>query len=437
MTTEHLAILQSVAQRFGTPCYVYFLDSIRERVALLKTAFEGLFSISYAVKSNPNLGLLRRIGGMVEYLDVSSAGEIARALRAGWPAAMLTFTGPGKTESELAFAVEVGVGEIVLESADEARVLKELVRRTGRRQRVLLRIAPERVPRGFGLVMGGRATPFGIDQEQLDETVAFVVSSPELELDGFHVFAASQCLRVEPLVEYYEIVTRLFRQTCERLHLSPRTFVFGSGLGIPYHPEESPLDLSALALRALPMLRQFAQWACARRKDATLVLETGRYLVGEAGVYLAGVTRIKRSHGQTIAICDGGMHQHLTAAGHLGGVIPRNFKITKVYSTAKSDGEQVYTLVGPLCTTLDTLARSISLPRLSPGDVIAVWASGAYGLTASPWHFISHPPPKEIVVESVSGESLAIDESDFGPLWWPAEASVAVANHNGTNEQQG
>lgn len=420
MIEEQRTLLESVARRFGTPCYVYFVDEVRERVADLTDCFEGLFLISYAVKSNPNTGLLRRMSGVVNRLDVSSAGEVVRALRAGWEATALSFTGPGKTQAELSFAVDVGVGEIVLESLDEATIVAELARQRGKKQAVLLRVSPQTVPRGFGLTMGGKASPFGIDQEELDEVVDLVASSPYLKLDGFHVFAGSQCLKVAPLAELYRSLADLFRRICEHYQLAPRTFVFGSGLGVVYHAEDSPLDLQALAQAVLPALRLFASWAHSRREDASLVLETGRYLVGEAGVYLVGVTRLKRSRGQNIAICDGGMHHQLTAAGHLGAVVPRNFRIAKITPTPAPVEEDTYTLVGPLCTALDTFGRDVRLPRLSSGDVVGILSSGAYGLTASPVHFISHPPPREIIVESFAGETRITDESDLHPLWWPS-----------------
>lgn len=395
------AVLRTVAREFGTPAYVYFVDHVVARVALLRAAFGHRFRVSYAIKCNPNHHLLRRLRGVVDLLDVSSGGEVRRALAAGWAPAELSFTGPGKTDGELRAAVAAGVGEVVVESIHEAELLAGLARATGRQVRVLLRIGPRTVPRGFGLNMTGRPSQFGIDEEEIDLAVRRVVGLAHLQLDGFHIYSGSQCLNAEAVVENYEIFVELFRRTCHAHGLRPRTLVFGSGLGIPYYESDMPIDLAAVAARTNPLVD--ALTADPLFAGTTLVLETGRYLVGEAGVYLMRVIRIKRSRGTDIAICDGGMHHHLAAAGHLGTLIQRNYRMRVLADEPDTRATIPYLVVGPLCTTLDTMGRQVPLPPLAGGEVVAVASSGAYGATASPGQFISHPRPKEILVETVDG----------------------------------
>jgi len=404
-------VLRAVARDFGTPVYVYFVDQVRARVAAVRAAFGRRFQLSFAVKCNPNHGLLQRLHGVVDLLDVSSGGEVRRALAAGWEAARVSFTGPGKTEAEVRAALDARVGEIVVESVDEAALVQRLAAAGGRRARVLLRIAPARVPRGFGLNMSGKPSQFGIDEEDLDDAVRVVAGLTHVDLAGFHIYSGTQCLNADAIVENYAIFVDLFRRACHTHGLRPHTLIFGAGLGIPYYETDVPLDLAAVASKTNPLLDELTRDPAFAATN--LVLETGRYLVGEAGVYLTRVIRTKRSRGVDIAICDGGMHHHLAAAGHLGTLIQRNYRMHKVTCAPELAATAAYTLVGPLCTTIDTIGRQVTLPRLAAGDLIALESSGAYGPTVSPVHFISHPLPREVLVETVDGNLLVEDASQF------------------------
>jgi len=408
-------LLLRVAREHGTPCFVYFPDAIRERLAELRAAFGGRFGIRYALKANPHPALLARLReDGLDSLDVSSAGELARALHAGYPPERIGFTGPAKRDAELALALERGVGEIVLESPGEAERLDARAARGGARPAVLVRISPAKLPPAFGVRLAGRPSPFGVDEEDLEDALARIAGLPHLELAGFHVYAGTQCLRAEPAAAHLAATAELFRRAAERASCSPRRLVFGAGFGIPYHEGDGPLDLPAVARAAAPALEALA--GDPRCGGAALDLELGRYLVGEAGVYLTRVVHLKESRGTHIAVCDGGMHHHLAACGHLGSVIPRNYPLSRAGDGGGSGERLEYDVCGPLCTAIDTLARAARLPRLREGDVLAVAASGAYGLTASPVHFLSHPPPKEILVEKASGAARILDVSDQSPV---------------------
>ncbi len=387
--------LEAVVREHGTPAFVYVYDEVRARLAALREAFGERFEFGYAAKSNPHHGLLQRLREDVQGLDISSGGEWQRALDAGWDAARLGFTGPAKREGELEAAVAGGIGRIVLESIEEARLVHRLAGEQGRGQKVLVRIGPRKVPRGFGIQLAGKASQFGIDEEVLDEALDVILGLEHLELEGFHVFLGTQCLQPEPIAESYAIAAELFRDVCERFDLTPSRLVFGSGLGVPYHEGTEPVDLNEVARLALPGLD--ALRAQPRFQDSRWFLEMGRYLVGSAGTYLTRVLRIKESRGTRIAICDGGMNHHLAASGQLGSVIRRNFKMRVLGS--RSGGAPVpHDVVGPLCTSIDLLGRKVELPPLEAGDVIAIENSGAYGPTASPVGFISHPHPNEFLV---------------------------------------
>lgn len=389
------AWLRRVADEVGTPAFVYFADLIEARAQFLKAAFEQRFSLSYAVKSNPNAALLRWLKGRVEYLDVSSIGEFHAGVRAGWDPKRLSFTGPGKRDFELKQAIEGGIGEIIVESVREAVAADRIAAALGRTQDVLVRIAPTRVPKGFGDHMAGRPCAFGLDQEDVQTDLPQILALPHLRCVGFHIYSGTQCLKPAAIVENYLNFLDIFQSVCTQYGLSPRKLVFGSGLGIPYHEGDVPLDLNAVAQDTLAALAPFRQQA--RFAGTELILELGRYLVGEAGFFLTRVVSVKASRGSRIGICDGGMNNHLPASGNFGMVVPRNYAMHKVGGVG--DTEKV-DLVGPLCTSIDRLARGCLLPRVEEGDLIAVHNSGSYGLTASPILFISHVLPSEVLIES-------------------------------------
>ncbi|MEO8605302.1 MAG: type III PLP-dependent enzyme [bacterium] len=411
------ALLDAVARDVGTPCYVYLPDIWQARIAALRAAFAGRFAVSYAVKANPNPGILRRLRGQVDGLDVSSGGEIARALETGWDAARLSFTGPGKSAEELQYALDARIGEVIVESLDEATTLNTLAARSGRRQAVLARLAPLRVPKGFGLNMSGKPTQFGFDEETLDRTLPALLALPHLELIGLHIYSGTQCLSAAAIGENYAIFVELFGAVCRAHRLQPRKLVFGAGIGIPYHEGETAPELAAIAAASRPALDAVA--AEPALAGAELVLESGRFLIGEAGVYLTRVIRTKEARGATLCICDGGMNHHLAASGHFGSVLQRNYRMFKLGGSGVPPAAGTeYTLVGPLCTTIDTIGRRVRFDTLAAGDVIGVLSSGAYGVTASPIHFISHRPPREVIAEQVDGRVHIEDCSQFvAPPW--------------------
>lgn len=409
MRSAQREILARVGREVGTPCFVYFADEIDARLGTLERVFAGHFRVSYAVKANPNRHLLGWLGGRVATLDCSSAGELDRALAAGFAARDLTFSGPAKRLSELERAVEIGCGEVVCESEWELAQLDALSARAGRRTAVFPRINPLRGPRKFGVHMAGRASQFGIDEETLDPILGRLAEWKHLEFGGFHIYSGTNCLDAEAVCENFEIFLELFSRFSAGHGLRPRKLIFGSGFGIPYHDGETPLDVEAVGERMLPQLE--ALKADPQLCDAECVLEMGRWLVGPAGFYLVSVIGEKRSRGTEIRLCDGGMNHHLGACGLLGQVIRRNYPMWNV--TAPADRpEQEVTLVGPLCTTIDTLATKLRIPDPRRGDVVAVGSSGAYGPSSSPSGFISHPRAREVWVSGTGGELRIEDVTD-------------------------
>jgi diaminopimelate decarboxylase len=398
--------LSQAAARYGTPAYVYDVDEVGRRFATLRRLFGEHFGVSYAVKANPNIELLRRMLPQVATFDVSSYGEVERALLAGCPPARITFSGPAKRSAEVRGAVAQRIGELVLESVAEAEIADAAAQELGVRQAVLIRINPANGPKKFGVSFSGRASQFGVDEEVIEEAIDRVRRLPGLELAGFHIYSGTNSLDPEAIAENFAIFIRLFRRAASHAEIRPRKLVFGSGFGVPYGGNDAPLDVEALAAAVRPMLDELKGEA--RFAASACVLEMGRWLVAPAGWLLTGVVSAKHSRGTEIRACDAGFNNHLAACGMMGTVIRRNWRFLNVSNPAGA--AQTYTLVGPLCTSIDQLAADIVLPEVRVGDVLAIENSGAYGLTASPTRFISHPEPAEVLIEG--GEFVEVTESD-------------------------
>ncbi|MDR2858207.1 MAG: alanine racemase [Novosphingobium sp.] len=397
--------LLAAARQFGTPLYVYDIDAIRARLALLRETFGSQFGISFAVKSNPNVALLKALAGHVDTFDVSAFAEVERAVAAGCEVERITFCGPAKRDEEIRRAVRLGLGELVVESLREARLADRFAGGLGTRQTVLLRINPATAPRQFGVNMAGKPSQFGIDEEEMAEAIDAIAALPNLDLAGFHIYAGSNSLSAGAIAENFGIMTAVFRRAAAHWGRAPAKLIFGAGFGVPYLPADEALDLAGLAGEMLPAIAALrAEPAFARTR---LMLELGRWLVGPCGWLLSSIIAGKTSRGTMIRICDAGFNNHLAAYGMMGSVIRRNWRIANL---SNPDGEPGrYTVVGPLCTTIDTLATKLELPQLSAGDVIAIENSGAYGLTSSPTRFISHPEPREAMLEG--GRLADISES--------------------------
>lgn len=386
----------AIVERFGTPLFVYDLGVVRQQVERLRAVLPRGFSLCYSVKANPNPAILRWFVAHGLGLEIASSGELEQALAAGGPPEEILFAGPGKTEAELRHAVAAGVGEIHLESLTEARRLDRIARQAGRKVRVALRVNPAADVEGGGMRMGARAVPFGIDEDQLEPVIAAVLDASFLDLVGLHLFVGTQILHHDVLLRQYAEALQIARRLSERIGRPLQTIDLGGGLGVPYFANDAWLDVEALGAG----LKRFAEDAAgdARLAGARFVLEPGRFLVAESGVYVCRVNDVKSSRGKVFAVTDGGMHHHLAASGNLGQTIKRNFPLALLNRLDQPCAGPV-DVVGPLCTPLDMLGRAVDLPPVQVDDLIGVFQSGAYGLTASPAGFLSRPTPAEVVVD--------------------------------------
>ena len=384
--------LSLLAARVGcTPFYAYDRGLLYARVTELRAALPPAVKLHYAMKANPMPALVGLMAGWVDGIDVASAGELAVALNAGAAPRDISFAGPGKRDAELRQAVASRV-LVNVESARELPLLAQASQQLGLPARVAVRVNPDFELKRAGMKMGGGPKPFGIDVEQVPEVLKHIAALG-LDFEGFHLYAGSQNLHAPSICEAqrksYELVVRL----ADMAPCAPRSLNLGGGFGIPYFPGESRLDLKPIG----DDLNSLVERARTELPDMKMVIELGRYLVGEAGIYVARVVDRKVSRGQVFLVTDGGLHHHLSASGNFGQVIRRNHPVT-IGNRADSTARERASVVGPLCTSLDLLADQMDLPVAQIGDLVVVFQSGAYGASASPQKFLGHPPCAEVLV---------------------------------------
>lgn len=375
----------------ATPYFAYDRSMIGGRVSEVRAALPPAVALSYAVKANPMPAVVQHLRTLVDGFDVASSREMAVALDAGMAADHVSFAGPGKTDNELAQAVAAEV-TVELESVGEARRLARHANELGITPRVAIRVNPDFQVKGSGMRMGGGPQQFGIDAEVVPDAIS-EVESLGLELLGFHVFAGSQNLHAEILMEAQTRTADLVIALADRTSKPVRYVNLGGGFGIPYFDKDSPLDLAAVGEH---LSRLFDQTLAPALPEARVSIELGRYLVGEAGVYVTRVVDRKVSRGRTFLVVDGGLHHQLAASGNFGQTLRRNYPITAV-AQVQGPAEEV-SVVGCLCTPLDLLGDRVILPRCDVGDLVVLFQAGAYGRTASPGGFLSHPEAPEVLV---------------------------------------
>ncbi len=384
--------LSLLAERVGqTPFYAYDRSLIAARVAGVRQVLPQGVHLHYAIKANPMPALVGFVRPLVDGMDVASAGELKLALDAGADPRTIGFAGPGKRDAELRQAVAAGV-LLHVESARELEALAASAQALGRPARVALRINPDFELRGAGMHMGGGPKPFGIDAEQVPAMLR-AMARDGLAFEGFHIYPGSQNLRGNVIAESLHRSVELVLRLAHDAPAPVRYVNLGGGWGIPYVAGERRLELPPVA----DALAQVQAALGRALPEAQMVLELGRYLVGEAGIYVARVIDRKVSRGQVFLVTDGGMHQHLAASGNFGQVIRRNYPVV-IGNRLQAAERESATVVGPLCTPLDVLAERMELAVAQPGDLVVVLQSGAYGATASPQAFLGHPPCAEVLV---------------------------------------
>ena len=379
------------AQLGRTPFYAYDRHAITRRVAELRAALPPGVQLHYAMKANPMPAVVQHLAGLVDGIDVASGNELRVALDTGVAPADISFAGPGKGDGELSCAVAAGV-IINVESEAELDRIGAIGLSLDIRPQVALRVNPDFELKSSGMRMGGGARQFGIDAELVPALLQRLAAMP-VDWHGLHIFSGSQNLKAAALQEAHQQTLALAMWLAEFAPRPMRLLNIGGGFGIPYFPGEQRLDVAAVGANLALLLPDVRR----ALPEAQIVIELGRYLVGEAGVYVSRVIERKVSRGQVFLVTDGGLHHHLSASGNFGQVIRKNYPVV-IGNRVHGEARETVSVVGPLCTPLDLLADRMELAAAGPGDLVAVLQSGAYGLSASPGGFLSHPAALEVLV---------------------------------------
>lgn len=380
-----------LAERVGrTPFYVYDRAALTARVQALRAVLPEALHLHYAIKANPMPAVVQHLAGLTDGLDVASAQEMMVALDTGMAPEHVSFAGPGKTAAEIRRAVAAGI-TMTAESEAQLDLALEAGNALGIAPRIALRVNPAFELKAAGMKMGGGPKPFGIDEAKLPALLDRMTAEG-IVLTGLHIFSGSQNLKAEAIVDAQQKSYELARGLLAQWGRPVQWLNLGGGFGVPYFPGEQPLDIGPIAANLHEL--------CKRAETdigAPLVIELGRYLVAHAGLYVCRVLERKESCGQVFLVTDGGLHHHLAASGNFGQVLRKNYPVA-VANRIGEPSNEVQSVVGPLCTPLDILAEKMQLAHAEPGDLIAVFQSGAYGLTASPAAFLSHPAAAEVLV---------------------------------------
>ncbi len=380
-----------VAEAGDTPLFVYDAVIVAARIARFRAAMPAV-DLHYAIKANPYPPLLAAMAGLVDGLDVASAGELRLALTVK-PAAAISFAGPGKRDDELAVAIGAGA-TLNIESAGEGARALAIGDRLGIAPRLAVRVNPDVELRGSGMKMGGRASPFGVDSDRAAALVRTVIDGGA-DWRGFHLYAGSQALDPAAIADTQDATLALAARLAEAVGVAPPLVNLGGGFGIPYFAGDRALDVEAIGTRLAAALDTRA----AILADSRFAIELGRWLVAEAGVYLTRIVDRKVSQGEIFLVVDGGLNHQLAASGNFGTVVRRNYPLALASAMGAeamgAEAVETVSVVGPLCTPLDRLGDRIALPVAQVGDLIAIFLAGAYGASASPTGFLGHPPAEE------------------------------------------
>ncbi|MAM41605.1 MAG: pyridoxal-dependent decarboxylase, exosortase A system-associated [Erythrobacter sp.] len=380
-----------VAEAGRTPLFVYSRSMIEERIALLRSAMPDRLKINYAIKANSFAPLLSHVAGLVDGLDIASGGELDMVQALGVDGSRVSFAGPGKRDEELQAAVEAGV-TLNLESENEARRALTIAEGVGKTPRLAIRVNPDFELKGSGMKMGGGAKPFGVDAERVPALAREIIAAG-CEWRGLHIFTGSQALDADALIETQANVLDLADRLASEAGVDLPKLNMGGGFGIPYFNGDTPLDVRKVGQELEDKFQKLPQTLV----NAELFIELGRYIVGEAGVYLTRIVDRKISHGETYLVTDGGLHHQLAASGNFGTVVRRNYPLAIAGQFMAEPSEEA-NVVGCLCTPLDRLADKARLPHADVGDLVAVFCAGAYGASASPSAFLAQGPAEEMLV---------------------------------------
>ncbi len=397
-----------IVDKYGTPIYVYDNCIIQKKINQLRKYLPHKIHIYYSIKANPNINIIKILNSQCDGCEVASVNEMRQALKAGALPENIIFAGPGKDKAELIEAVRLGISSINIESLEELLMVERIAIDLNKIAKVGVRITSPSKRFGPKIKMGGVDSKFGIQIEDLGVFFNMLQKMKNIHFVGIHLYAGTQNLNLESFLSNISSISQIAKDIQNNFSVNIKTINFGGGIGVPYYEGETEFDIKSMGNRVSKILQDLFENG--PFNTTKFIMELGRYLVAESGVYLTRVLYIKELKNQLVAIVDGGINHFL----QMGSIIKRNYPINIIHKVDKPVFAE-YTIAGRLCTTVDVIGSDVKLPLIESGDVIGVYKTGAYGFTAAPLLFLSHPSPQEILVKE--NKALKIRNSiDFFEL---------------------
>jgi diaminopimelate decarboxylase len=391
--------VQEIVEQHGTPTYIYSGRTILEHYRKLRDAFSAATDVGqgpiicYSVKANSNLSILKIMKDEGSGFDVVSGGELYRALKVGADPKKIVFAGVGKSDEEISFALEKEILLLNVESEEELANIDRIAGKMGRRAPVALRVNPDVDPQTHTYISTGKKeTKFGVDLTRARRIIQSAQELRNIRLSGLHVHIGSQITKVDPYVETMQRIAA-FLPECAKVGAKIEWLDIGGGFGI-WYKDKLARPAKEIAASILPMLQKMG---------GRILLEPGRFIVGNAGILVTRVLYVKESGEKKFVICDAGMNDLIrptlysayhriwpvkTDPGHSGEVPDEE---TWAGASAITD------VVGPICESGDFFAKERKLPLLKRGDLVCVFSAGAYGYAMAS-NYNSHPRPCEVMV---------------------------------------
>lgn len=382
-------VINNIVELHGTPIYVYDAEKVESQYNCLKNSLPENFEIFYSMKANPLLGICQMMKILGSNIEIASEGELNTALEAGFSPNDIIFTSPGKTYEELGFAIETGIYSINIESLEEAELINNIAEIKSKKVNISIRINPNFDISGAGIKMSGVATQFGIDYLDFSSAYSQLKKLSNINVIGIHVYNGTQVLKAESIYNGMEEIIKMALHLSNEYGFKLKFLDLGGGFGVPYFKGDYELDINELKDGICAIWNKYKD----SFSDVRMAVESGRFIIAEAGVYITKVLYTKENKGQIYEVCDGGSNFHANSA-FLGRHIRNNFPM---YILDNEHEVEATNYVGPLCTPTDVLGQKVMLPKAAKGDILVVEKSGAYGLTNSPMLFLSHPHCAEVI----------------------------------------
>jgi diaminopimelate decarboxylase len=381
-----------LVEKYGEPMYVYDAEVIESQYRKLKSVLPEQIEIFYSMKANPNVSLVSFLSRLTTGVDVSSLREMYVAEQAGFTPDRMLFVGPSKSERELREAIGKKIFLLVVESEQELLQADKIAGELGVTANVALRINPAFDAAGSKLMMGGGARQFGVDEEGVEPILRNAATLRHARVTGIHVYLGTRILDYDVAWKNTRYVLELAQRLREAAGIQLSLVDFGGGLGVPYFNGEHDFDIEKFGEE----FRKFFDAYLASMPPTRFIMELGRYLVAESGIYVTRARYVKKSRGQKFVLVSGGMNHH-QATTSIGTLVKNHFPMEILNKMGLPKEEEAH-VCGPLCTPADVLGKSVKMAEVEPGDLLGLLKSGAYGLTASPLKFLSHDHPIEVMV---------------------------------------